>query len=269
MRECEQRFMKNILFQKWFIAIKVLPWSIGIIILKLILDKFGLEPLSLSPLFNSIIAANVFLLGFLLSGTLTDYKESERLPGELAASIETIYDELKITHKHKKQKVTTEALMYFSDFTSSTLNWFYKKERTAKLMEKIAGLNDFFLSFESLTQPNFIVRLKQEQHVIRRMVIRIHTIRETSFVTVGYAVAEITTALLLVGFLLAKIEPFYESLFFVGIVTFLMTYLIELIRELDNPFEHENEKNEVAIVSLKPLVDLENRIKKEAQEIIS
>jgi len=32
-------------------------------------------------------------MGFLLTGVLTDYKESERLPGELAASIESITEE--------------------------------------------------------------------------------------------------------------------------------------------------------------------------------
>jgi len=49
-------------------------------------------------------------------------------------------------------------------------------------MDKISGFNDFFLAFESLTQANFIARLKQEQSAIRRMMIRTHTIRETSFV---------------------------------------------------------------------------------------
>ena len=47
----------------------------------------GLELFSLSPLFGAIISANVFLIGFLISGVLVDYKESERLPGELACSL--------------------------------------------------------------------------------------------------------------------------------------------------------------------------------------
>lgn len=259
--------MKNILTQKWFIAFKILPLTIGIIILKLILDKFGLEPLSLSPLFNSIVAANVFLLGFLLAGTLSDYKESERLPGELAASIETLYDEFEITYKNKKSSVAKEAINLLSDFNASLIKWFYKKERTKTLMDKICRFNDIFLEFEKLTQPNFIVRLKQEQHIIRRNLIRIHTIRETSFVAVGYAIAELTTALLLIGFLFAKIEPFYESLFFIAVVAFLMIYMIALIKELDNPFEHYSEKEEFVSVSLKPLYDIQKRLKEEILRI--
>lgn len=260
--------MKNILSHKWGIALRILPWVVGIIVIKYIFHQFDLEPLSLSPLFNSLIAANVFLLGFLLSGTLTDYKESEKLPSELAASIETLYDEFKITHIHKKSKVTREALTHLSDFTSSLLDWFRKKERTPVLLQKLAKFNEYFLAYESLTQPNFIVRLKQEQHILRRTIHRIHTIRETSFVVVGYAIAEITSTLLILGFLLAKIDPFFETLFFVSITTFLMLYMIALIKELDNPFEHYSDKYDAVIVSLKPLLDLQKRLEKEIPDLI-
>jgi hypothetical protein len=34
------------------------------------------EPLSINPLFTGIVAANVFLMGFLLSGVLSDYYEA-------------------------------------------------------------------------------------------------------------------------------------------------------------------------------------------------
>ena len=47
-----------------------------VIILKLIAHWFGWEIISLNPLLSGIVAANVFLMRFLLSGILTDYKES-------------------------------------------------------------------------------------------------------------------------------------------------------------------------------------------------
>ena len=91
--------MWNFLSSKWAIALKILPLIIGIVLLKILINYLGWEVISQNSLFNSIISANVFLLGFLLAGTLSDYKESERLPGELAASLETISDEMVITHK--------------------------------------------------------------------------------------------------------------------------------------------------------------------------
>ena len=57
------------------------------------MDQAGLERISVSPLVATIITANVFILGFLLTGVLSDYKESERLPGELSISMGAIADE--------------------------------------------------------------------------------------------------------------------------------------------------------------------------------
>ncbi len=94
--------MQNKRFQKWHLAFKVLPVIILVIILKLLAHQFGLEFISLNPLFTGIVTANIFLLGFLIAGVLADYKESEKLPGELAASIETIIDECLITYKSGK-----------------------------------------------------------------------------------------------------------------------------------------------------------------------
>jgi uncharacterized membrane protein len=49
-----------------------------VVVAKLLAHYVNWEPISLNALFTGIIAANVFLMGFLLSGVLSDYKESER-----------------------------------------------------------------------------------------------------------------------------------------------------------------------------------------------
>jgi hypothetical protein len=247
-------------FQKWHLALKVLPLIILVIILKLVAHQFGLEFISLNPLFTGIVTANIFLLGFLIAGVLADYKESEKLPGELASSIETIMDECLIIYKNKKAEPAKECLNHTLNLTNSIDEWFHKKERTRALMDKISGFNDFFIAFESLTQANFIARLKQEQSAIRRMLIRIHTIRETSFVSSGYAIAESITIFLIIGLIFVKIDPFYEALFFVSAIVFVQTYMIALIKDLDNPFEYYGEDIGHDEVSLKPLDDLKLRI---------
>lgn len=259
--------MKNLFSHKWTLVIKIFPLVIGVLAVKLFFHYMNWEFITVNSFFTSIISANVFLLGFLLAGTLSDYKESERLPGELATSIETIADECLITYKNKKSKEAKGCFTYLNDLLQMMQDWFHKKERTNILLHKISGLNDYYLKFESITQPNFIVRLKQEQNTIRRFIIRIHTIRETSFVSVGYAIAELTTGFLIIGFILAKIDPFYESFFFVGIAAFLMMYMIALIKDLDNPFDYYEGESEAAHVSLVPLKELQERMKEKAKEL--
>lgn len=255
-----QKLLQKIpLHSRWRLALKTLPIVIVIVILKFPIHYFGYEFLNLNALFTAIISANIFLIGFLISGVLVDYKESEKLPGDLSSALEAIVDETQIIYKNKKSQDSKEFLHNILEFNRSLIGWFYKKEKTNSLMNKILKFNDYFLSFESQTQANFIVRMKQEQNSIRKMINRIHTIRETSFLGTGYAIAEIITCVLVVGLIFIKMNPFYESMFFVSFVSFILIYMILFIKDLDNPFGY-SETSLVEEVSLKPILDSEKRI---------
>lgn len=239
---------------KYSLVIRAMAAVLTVTLLKLGAHWMGWEILSLNPLFSGIVAANVFLMGFLLSGVINDFKESERLPGEMAAILETFSDEAAALYERSGNAIALEFSGYIEELAKLIHAWFYKKEKTSHLMDRVSGFNRFLLACEPLTQANFIVRLKQEQHSLRRTIIRIHAIRETSFISSGYLIAELTTISLAIGLILAKIDPFYESLFFTGVIVFLLTFLILLIRDLDNPFGHY-QGNSAEDVSLKPLED--------------
>lgn len=255
------------LHSRWKLAAKTVPFVAAIIIIKFIVHYFGYEFLTLNSLFTAIISANIFLIGFLISGVLVDYKESEKLPGDLSASLETMADEGLIIYKNKRSQEAKNYLLKLSEFSASLVDWFYKKERTENLMKRLLSFNDDFLAFESQTQANFIVRLKQEQNLIRKMINRIHTIRETSFLGTGYAIAEIITFILVVGLIFIKMDPFYESVFFISFVSFILIYMIYFIKDLDNPFGYNEENSLVEEVSLKPVLDSRRRLEEYCKEL--
>lgn len=255
--------MSTLFASKWRLAVRVLPLVLCVVLLKLAAHEAGFEFLSLSPLVGSIISANVFLLGFLISGVMTDYKESERLPGDLACALESLTDEAEIIALTKKSPRAAAYIGYVYGIAEDVLGWLHKRVRTADLMQKISGLNPHFAAFEDLTQATAITRLKQEQANVRKIITRIHTLREMGFNPSGYAIAEIMTTLLCVGLVLMKIDPYYEGLFFVGFVSYVLIYMVLLIKGLDNPFSHYEEDIWIENVSLKPLRDLEERLKKE------
>jgi hypothetical protein len=252
---------------RWKLALKTIPFVVAIVSIKFVAHYFEYEFLTLNSLFTAIISANIFLIGFLISGTLVDYKESEKLPGDLSASMETMADEGLIIYKNKKSAEAKNFLLKLSQFNKSLIDWFYKKERTSKLMEKLLSFNDDFFAFENQTQANFIVRLKQEQNSIRKMINRIHTIRETSFLGTGYAIVEIITFVLVVGLIFIKMNPFYESIFFVSFISFILIYMLFFIKDLDNPFGYSEEDSLVEEVSLKPILDSQKRIEMYYQEL--
>lgn len=263
-----QKFTNKIpLGSRWKLALKTFPFVVVIILIKFIVHYYGYEFLTLNSLFTAIISANIFLIGFLISGTLVDYKESEKIPGDLASSMEAMADEGLIIYKNKKSQEAKEYLYKLLNFNEMIVRWFYKKERTENLIAKLRSFNEDFLSFENQTQANFIVRLKQEQNIIRKMINRIHTIRETSFLGTGYAIVEIITSVLVFGLIFIKMDPFYESIFFISFVSFILIYMIHFIKDLDNPFGYSEEDNLVEEVSLKPILDSQKRLKVYCEEL--
>ena len=99
-------------------------------------------------------------------------------------------------------------------------------------------MNDYFIGLEKEgIQANYIIKMKNEQNAIRRIVLRIDTIRDTEFVGSAYAIVEAMGFLTAFGLIIIKIEPFYASLFLTLLITFLISYMFLLIKDLDNPFD--------------------------------
>ena len=68
--------------------------------------------MELNALFTSLVAGIIFLIGFLITGVLSDYKESEKLPSEITASIKTLIDDAYTIYKIKNS-VTAHKLIDF------------------------------------------------------------------------------------------------------------------------------------------------------------
>lgn len=66
-------------------------------------------------LLTGVIAAEVFIVGFILSGTAADFKEAERLPGEVAGSLESVTDECLIMDAELKLPEARQCVSLLAD----------------------------------------------------------------------------------------------------------------------------------------------------------
>ncbi|MFZ4401829.1 MAG: hypothetical protein ACOYO1_17500 [Bacteroidales bacterium] len=213
------------LWQKWSIAFKIMPLIIITAIFKFISHKYGYEIMELNALFTSLVAGTIFLIGFLLSGVLTDYKESEKLPNEISASIKTLSDDAYTIYKIKNTETALQIIDFQKTLVSSLIDWFYKKEKTKSILSKISSMNDLFIKLDNEgVQANYIIKLKNEQNNLRKYILRIDTIRDTDFIGPAYAIVQAMGFLTTFGLIIIKIEPFYASIFLTLLVTFFIFY---------------------------------------------
>jgi hypothetical protein len=119
-------------------------------------------------------------------------------------------------------------------------------------------MNDFFVELDKEgVQANYIIKLKNEQNSLRKMVLRIETIRDTDFVSSAYTIVEFMGLVIAFGLIIMTINPFYISLFLSILVTFLIAYMFFLIKDLDNPFDYSEKGESGTEIPLKPIHDLE------------
>ncbi|MDP3148181.1 MAG: hypothetical protein Q8N83_03530 [Ignavibacteria bacterium] len=250
------------IWQKWSIGFKLMPLIILVGFFKYFSHRFGLEIMELNALFTSLVAGTIFLIGFLIKGVLSDYKESEKIPSDLSASLMSLFDDTYTIFKSKNFDGALQFMEYQKSFIILLIDWFYKKERTKLILEKISLMNDYFIELDKLgVQANYIIKMKNEQNSLRKMVLRIDTIRATEFVSSAYAIVQAMGFLIIGALLMMRIEPFYASLFFTLLVTFLISYMFLLIRDLDNPFDYSVNGESGTEISLKPIHDLQNALK--------
>ena len=243
------------------LLIGALPFAAAVVLLKVLAHATGAEVLNLSPLLAGAIAAEVFILGFLLAGTAGDFKEAERLPGEIAASLETMADECLITYEDLKLPEARAGLAQLIEISTSIRMWLMQDRGFDDVMSDIRALNGPFRVMAPVIQAGFTTRLKVEQAAVRKTVLRMDTMRRTSYVAAGYLIAEVTAVLLSVVMVLTDLVDVAPTLCLVGLISYLLFYLVGLIRDLDNPFEYRNGQPGAADVNLEVLERNEDRLR--------
>lgn len=232
--------MKKQLYIKWKILLQVIPIIAVILLIKALFHHYGLEMMELNALFTSLVGATIFLIGFLISGVLSDYKESEKIPGEITTSLKNILDD-SLTLKHHYSDDTFKQFISFQKKLVNTIkSWLYKEIETTELLIQFDVLNSIIIQLDKEgVQANFLIRIKNEMSTVRKNLLRIEAIRETNFISSAYAIVESMAFVISAGLIFIKIEPFFAALFFTVLVTFLIIYMIILIKDLDDPFDYQ------------------------------
>ncbi|HYF97107.1 MAG TPA: hypothetical protein VD947_03670 [Patescibacteria group bacterium] len=209
-----------------------------IVAAKFILHYFGAEPLRLGSLHSSVVTGTFFVVGFLLSATIVDYKESERIPSEFSSIIENMYEDAKSFHKNYPKfdkdlfrKRLQEVAMAFTEDVR-------KKRHGTRL--KVHALNDSFVEMEKAGVPaNFVVKLKQQQAQLDKVLFRVTYIQRITFIPSATILARSIVPLTVGLLVFTEIEPFYGGMAIVAIISFILFYILKLIQVISVPFQQE------------------------------
>lgn len=244
---------------KWGLIIKAFAITLVLLVIRVVFDFFNFDVLSLTNLVTAFISGAIFTIAIVLAGVLTDFKESEKIPGDLASSIRTMHGDLTLIRVQDITIIPAMQAKVFSllqtinaNFRSNTWDLHAIDTATDSLVSDISRLVDMNVP------PQYTVKLKNELGTIDRLSRRVKTIGETSFIPAAYAISELAAAGVILLLLFVKLDPLYEGLVLFTVLCMLMIALLLLIKDMDNPFEVG--KGTCADVDLFLLFDLEKEM---------
>ncbi|MDE1728803.1 MAG: hypothetical protein KGH81_06450 [Thaumarchaeota archaeon] len=238
--------------------------SLGIVIvllaIKFAVDQTDLDLISINPVITALVAGVIFTIAIVFTGVLADYKESEKIPGELATSVKSLYKDsilATINEKDVSVSISSNIKELMNVITSNFRNNVWKLREISAVTDKID--EDIMHLAQKNTPPQYVVKLRMELGNIERTVNRVETIMETSFIPLAYLISEIAIGMVILVLMLVKMEPYFEGVALLGTVSFLLISLILLMKDMDNPFEYK--KGTYADVDMSILFKTEEYLK--------
>ena len=204
----------------------------------------GIDGLPLSPLASAIIAGGVFVMGLVVAGTLSDYKDAERAPSQMASSLHAILRENESIHAvwGCPDLPTLRARLVA---VVATLRSDINQGNTRECLGSIEAISASYLELEDTKVPaNYVVRLRQEQAAMRAALLRVYHIQREQFLPSARAMVVSVVALVLVVLMFSDVGGAEASLVTLGFLSFFFLYLLQLINVIEQPFKVGQERTD-------------------------
>lgn len=228
---------------KWRLLITILPFTLLFGLAKLASHNLGWEPWAFDSQTGALFGAATFVIAFTLAGTLSGYNESADMPVQIANSVETMQDTNLVLAQVNPEYDPAPLQANLANLLEVILDWL-RNDKTADPIEvAISQLNANFAILLPLAGPAMLNRMQGEQAKIRFLVKQMGLSRDTDFIGPAYVLLEVFLVGAISALLLIGTDRFSETLVVSCLMFTSFTYLLLLIRDLDNPFEYNGKSS--------------------------
>jgi hypothetical protein len=261
-------------FSSWPIILK----AIFVAILVLIVKNFVFKNLSINGQdFHDLIELSditivftgaFFVFGLLLAATMADFKESEKIPGEIASNLEAIKDWIYLAFKAPRTGTSglcnepLNAIFLRTEMigiTEGIIAWIYSKQKDSNVIfPLIRNANEIAYYFaERGVDKEAIKGIQENTNAMRKQLTRAYSISRNKFIKPAYILLKSILVIVISLLLVTKFKSIAADYFVTSVITFLFFYLYLLIIGLDDPFDVTDGKTDV---DLKPIDRFNQRL---------
>jgi hypothetical protein len=221
-----------------------------------VLWGLGATGMSSTVLSAGIITGGVFVMGLVVAGTLSDYRDAERAPTDIAAGLYAILRDCEALNAiWGAPDLTVLRRRLIAIVTTFRADIDAGDSRTCQ-----AAVEELSESFAELASTdvgdNPVTRLRAEQAGLRKALLRVYHLQREEFLPSAYAMILTIVGLILVLIMLTDFGGLPESLAAVGFLSFFFLSLLRLLDIIDTPFRvgMERTDNDVSLFQLSEFI---------------
>jgi hypothetical protein len=183
-------------------------------------------------------------MGLVVAGTLSDYRDAERAPTDLAAGLNAILREAE-SFERAWGKPNLSLLRERLIAVVTTLRSDINAGNTRDCQAAIEEVSESLLELEESDVPaNYVVRLRAEQAGLRKSLLRVYHIQREQFLPSAKAMITTIVVVILALLLVTKLGGLVESLITLGFLSFFFLYPLRLLKVIDTPFKVGQERTD-------------------------
>ncbi len=245
---------------KWGLIVKAFVITAVLVVIRLVIDLLNYDVLTLTTLVTAFIGGAIFTVAIIFTGTLTDYKESEKIPNEIAVALLGLHQDSKL-FRPLDSPASVRLREHIHALSTTIVDNFRKNTYdNESVRAAIARINDdVYALADQNAPPQYINKIRVGPGDVDRLTSRVKTIAETSFIPAAYAIAEISVAGVILVLFFVHLDSLYEAVVLFSVISGLLISILLLIKDMDNPFEYGQKT--FADVDLSPLLELERYLK--------
>lgn len=208
---------------------RTIPLVLALVAAKLLVERLGWEFIEGNPVLTATIVGALFLVGLMVCGRVQDHKEVGRLRARNAAAVEAIRLEgayIKRLHPTFDADGLAGRLGRISDTVAAA-----SPGGLTEALAAVKALNEPFLEMDRLgVSPEYVVRLKREQALIRADLMRAAAIQQIAFPPAVYTLAETVVAGLIALLMFTPVASAWTDAMLLGFTSLILLCLLQWLR---------------------------------------
>ena len=216
---------------------KALPVAILVMVLRLVLhDVLDINGIMSFGDIAAVLTGTALIIGLMLAGVISDYKEAEKLPGIIGGSL-LILDRLAKSALGSQGNDSDWVRPRLAAIGTEIDDWFHGRISDDQIIETQGELFEIIVEVEktgctAVYSAQMLARATDVAGAIQRA----SSIRKTQFIKAGYALMTILVVVVLILLVVSDFPSEIAQWTVCGALSLVYMYLLLLVRDLDNPF---------------------------------